>query len=494
MVTLDIEDSYIRIMVVRGRQVEAAASLPLEPGLVHDGVIVNPVVVGRQINELMAAHGISDRRVVVSISGIHSIYRTVSVPKLPKKMMDEAAMREAERVMPVPLNELYTSWQAVSTSEIETTLCLVGIPRNTIDAMLEALRQAGLQPEAMDVRPLALARVADERNALIINAEQIGFDIVVMVDGIPELLRSLPFQADTSSADDKVAEVKEELERTVAFFNSGHKTSQITSSVAAFVSGELGDMLSQALEHRVKPLPQLLSYTDGINSSEYAANIGLALRQARPDVNSTQVNLNVTPQAYLPKPFPLIQLVSWAIIALGVLLILLYGMSTVQKYRETLTLDSQVNRLRAQVIPTEGSEAAVKQLQTQINTAQTSGAIFDKPLDTARTQRATVNDGLSKVTSLLPGIIDLYSIAYSKEGATLVTTTYSTSTSGTSSSSTSSEKTPAISVTGVAPDETTIVDYVRDLRNSKQFSEVLISNMLEVEYNQWQFTLTLIKP
>ena len=47
----------------------------------------------------------------------------------------------------------------------------------------------------MDVRPLALARVADERDALIINVQPVGFDIVVMIDGIPELLRSLPFPA-----------------------------------------------------------------------------------------------------------------------------------------------------------------------------------------------------------------------------------------------------------------------------------------------------------
>src|SRR4030042_856542 len=129
MVTLDIEDTSIKIMSVKGRQVEAAASLPLEPGLVHDGVIINPTAVGQRISELMAAHGIAEKKVVVGISGIHSIYRTVNIPKLPKNLIDEAAPRQAERVMPVPLNELYTSWQTISMSDIETTLCIVGLPR-----------------------------------------------------------------------------------------------------------------------------------------------------------------------------------------------------------------------------------------------------------------------------------------------------------------------------------------------------------------------------
>jgi Tfp pilus assembly protein PilN len=103
-------------------------------------------------------------------------------------------------------------------------------------------------------------------------------------------------------------------------------------------------------------------------------------------------------------------------------------------------------------------------LQTQIDEAQKAGAVFTQALASARAQRATVNSDLSKVTSLLPGIIDLNSINYA---------------SGT------------LTVTGTAPDDTTVVDYVRDLTNSGQFSSVMISNMAEIELNNWQFTLTL---
>ena len=464
MVTLDIEDNSIKLMVVRGKQVEAAASLPLEPGLIHDGVIINPAAVGQRIRELMTAHGIAEKKVVVGISGIHSIYRTASIPKLPKNLIDEAARREAERVMPVPLNELYTSWQAISVSDIETAICLVGIPRSTVDAMLATLQQAGLQPEAMDVRPLALTRVADERDAIIINAQQTGFDIVIMIDGIPELLRSLPFPSDATSPDEKVAEVKEELERTVSFYNSSHKGSEITTNVAAFVSGELGGILAQTLEHRVKPLPQLLSYTDNLNTSEYAANIGLALRQARTDLSPAKVSLDVTPEAYLPKPFPIIQLASWAFILVSIAVLFMFGISTLQEYSRTMSLQIQVRNIETQVALRQGTETAIAQLQTKTDQAKKDVNTFKQPLDAAKEQRAKINGALSKVTSSLPGIVALNSISCSNQATT---------------------------VTGTAPDDTIIVDYVRTLRNSAQFSSVLISNMSEVEYNRWQFTLTL---
>jgi type IV pilus assembly protein PilM len=464
MITLDIEDTSIKIMAVTGRRIQSAASLPLEAGLVHDGVITDPATVGRRIGELMSSQGISERKVVVGISGIHGIYRVVNVPKLPKKLLDEAAKREMERLMPVPLNELYTSWQAVNISDIETVLCLVGMPRNTVDAMLETLHQAGLQAEAMDVRPLALARVTDERNALIINVQPAGFDIVVAIDGIPELLRSLPFPADATSPDEKVAEVKEELERTVTYYNSSHKGTEITRQTAAFISGELGEMLAATLEYRGKPLPQVLVSTDSLNTSEYAANIGLALRQTRTEISPARVSINVAPEAYLPKPFPVIQLASWAFIVLAIAVLLILGVSTLQSYGQTQSLQTQVNAAQNQVNTRQGSDAAIKQLQAQIEATKAAGTTFKKPLDVAKAQRTDANAGLSKATSLLPGIIAITSITYGTSG---------------------------IVIAGVAPDDTTIVDYVRDLRNSGQFSLVLISNMSEVDFNKWTFTLNM---
>jgi Tfp pilus assembly protein PilN len=337
------------------------------------------------------------------------------------------------------------------------------LPRNTVDAMLETLRQAGLHPETIEVRPLALVRVADEKDAIVINAESDGFDIAVMINGIPELLRSLPFPAGTDSPDEKIAEVKEELERTVAFYNSSHKGGEITAGTAAFVSGELGEVLAGTLEQRVKPLPQLLSYSDGLDTREYASNIGLALRQARPDMSGTQVNLNVTPEVYLPKPFPVIQLASWAFIVLAVVILLLFGISTMRSYSTTLSLQSQVDSAQIQVDVRQGTQTAISKLQTQIDDAKSAAAKFTQPLDTAQAQREKITTDLGTITSLLPGIVNLNSINYAT----------------------------SITVTGTAPDDTTVNDYVRALTNSGQFSSVLITNMSEVAFNNWTFALAL---
>ena len=464
MFTLDIEDTCIKMMVVKGRRVETAATLPLEPGLVEDGVVVDKAAVSQRIKELMAAHGVAERQVVVSISGIHSIYRVVSLPRLPKGLLSEAARREMERVMPVPLNELYTSWQAIPVSDIEIAICLVGLPRNTIDAMLDTLHEAGLESSVMDIRPLALARVTDEKDALIINVQPASFDIVVMVDGIPELLRSLPFPSGDVSAADKVAAVKEELDRTVTFYNSSHKASPINENTAAFVSGELGEMLVEALGYQVKPLPEWLSYPEGFVASEYAANIGLALKQGGIGRSQVRVDINVVPAAYLPKPRPIVEVVSWAFVVIAVAVLVPLAVLTQREYRESSALQTQVDAAQLQVRVREGTKADVEELQAKVAQAKAGTAVFEQPLDDFEAQRERVNRDLSKVTSLLPGTIDLDSIDYGEED---------------------------LEISGTAPDEAAILSYCRSLRDTGRFSEVLVSDMHEVEYNEWDFTLTL---
>jgi Tfp pilus assembly protein PilN len=156
-------------------------------------------------------------------------------------------------------------------------------------------------------------------------------------------------------------------------------------------------------------------------------------------------------------------MVSWVFIPVAIAVIFLLAISTLQTFRETQLLQAKVDTAQTQVQIRQGTEVALKQLQTKVDEAKKARDAFKPPLDSAKAQRTKVNGDLSKATSLLPGIIELTSISYSQ----------------------------SLTISGTATDETIIVNYVRNLRNSGQFSEVLISDMHEIEYNEWQFSLTL---
>ena len=50
--TLFIRDTVINLLVMKGRQVEKWASLPLEPGLVSQGLIVDEARVADEVKQL----------------------------------------------------------------------------------------------------------------------------------------------------------------------------------------------------------------------------------------------------------------------------------------------------------------------------------------------------------------------------------------------------------------------------------------------------------
>ena len=485
MVTLDIEDTCIKMMVVKGRSVEMAASLPLEPGLVEDGVVTDTAKVGQRIRELMAEHAVEENRVVAAVSGVHSIYRVASLPRLPKTMLGEAARREMERVTPVPLAELYTSWQAAGVSDVETVMCLVGLPRTTIDAMLETLRQAGLECQFMDVRPLALARVADEKDAIIVNVQPAAFDIVVTVDGITQLLRSLTFPAGDMSESDKVAVIKEELDRTVTFYDSGHKESPIPENMALFLGGELREMLPEALGYRAKPLPEWLSYPEGFDAAGYAVNVGLALQEVKVGVSLVRVSVNVLPEAYLPKRRPIMEVVSWIFVLVAVVVLVPLAVLTHSEVRETSRLQAEVDKAHGQVEIRQGTQTMLEELQAKVDELKAVRDVFEQPLQECEAQRAKVNGDLSKVTSLLPATVDLSSISYSRDIEIEVETQITL----VAEEETKVKMLVRLLVAGTAPDEETVLGYARGLRDTDRFANVVPLSMEEVEYNEWNFSL-----
>ena len=94
-VTLFIEDTAIKLLEARGRQVKKWAKLPLEPGLVSDGVILDEDQVADKLKELLELQGVKARKVTAGLSGFNSVYRLVSLPELPLAILPEAVKREA---------------------------------------------------------------------------------------------------------------------------------------------------------------------------------------------------------------------------------------------------------------------------------------------------------------------------------------------------------------------------------------------------------------
>jgi type IV pilus assembly protein PilM len=183
--TLFINDNTVNLVVVEGKRVKKWASLYLEPGLVSQGVVVDETQVADKIKELLRMVKETGGKYVVGLSGLNSLYRLISLPELPEAILPAAVTQEAGRVIPVPLDEVYLSYQRIPASVGETRVFLAAFPRNVADASYRTLKTAGIEPYIMDLAPLAICRTLDEPRAIIVNTRLDNLDIIVMVDRLP---------------------------------------------------------------------------------------------------------------------------------------------------------------------------------------------------------------------------------------------------------------------------------------------------------------------
>ena len=185
LASLYFDDTSIRLVVTKGRQIKKWAQLDLEPGLIESGVVTDEAEVAARIRRLFQSQKEPLRKVLVGMSGLYCQTRPAVFPQLPRGMLEEAVAREAKRVLTLAPEEIYQSWQTIAAPEGKSQILLEAVPRRTVDALLNALRQAGLKPSFLDLKPLALSRVVRETRAVLVDVQTAEFDLVIVAGGVP---------------------------------------------------------------------------------------------------------------------------------------------------------------------------------------------------------------------------------------------------------------------------------------------------------------------
>jgi len=478
VVTLYVEDTSLRLLVVQGARVKKCAILPLESGLVKDGVVVDETKVAAIIRGFFKAQKVKPGKVIAGLSGLHSLSQLITLPHLPESMLAEAIKREAERVLPVPLDELYISWQIIPASGEEMPVFLVALPRKAADALIKTLHQAGVKPYLMDLAPLALARVVDKDTAIVVNARSSEFDIVIIVEGVPQLIRSLSFHGEAESPEERLSIIRGELERTIKFYNSSHPDKPFEPSLPILVSGEMVETpeacqsLADELKRSVSPLSLPVKCPKNIAVSEYIVNIGLVLKEISFEkwTSPLVVDLNVLPEVYRPKAVTLSRILVPVGITVGIGAIVFLWMLAQGAIADTVSLQNQVDvsngLLEIRLEKWQAQSDAVAEFETQVEELGATSDALNAMLDGFSSQQATVNGDLTATISTinLPGNVDLGSINHA--GGVLA-------------------------IKGVSTSETEVLEYAKALQDTDRFSEVIISGIESIE-DGVSFTLTLI--
>ncbi|MBU0702756.1 MAG: pilus assembly protein PilM [Chloroflexi bacterium] len=284
--TLSVEATEVRLLIVRERRVLRWTSAPLPAGVLHNGQVVQPTAFGQAVASLVKQAKGPRRKAVVSLGGQRSLVRTLSLPAISPKLLDETVRREARRELPLPLEELYLSWQVIGDGSTTSRLqvFILGVPRESLDNCVIGLRRAGLRPVAMDLKPLALVRAVNLPDVLLADLEAETGSVILVCGFVPYIIRSVaPPGGGAPPLAERAEHLVVEIQRILDFYGSALATKHPPWSPVVCLTGALGG--EEEVRARVgarwplvEPAPPL-PLPKELPLLPYLVNVGLALKR-----------------------------------------------------------------------------------------------------------------------------------------------------------------------------------------------------------------------
>lgn len=409
--SLYIDDAAIYVLLSRGRQVVKWASSPLEPGLIAEGLIQDEDAMAAKLIELWQSQGIGAKKVIVGISGISYLSHVITIPELPEEMLAEAVTREASMALAVSVEEVYISWQVLSSAPGEMTIYVSALPRNSVDIMVATLRKAGLDPYLAEVKPLAIARTSTEPVAIMVDVQPASFDIIILADGMLGVVRSLPLSPEVSM-EENLPTIIEELDRSIIFYNSAHMDNPLDITVPISVSGELAErediweQVSGRQNRPVQVMPSPMAVAEGFPLTRYITNIGLALKDVlaseKGAIAYSQIDFNALPEVYRPKARKLGDVLLLPTIVGGLALVAIGAFISVGVAVNVGELRNELKSVNQTAIAQQVTAADIATLNLEVDSVEAVRDVFAADLNAFLINRDKVSGDLWETNSCLP--------------------------------------------------------------------------------------------
>lgn len=201
---LDIGTSAVKIVEVEGGprsiKINRFGIIPLPVGSLSGGVVTNIDEVSRAIVGLFQSSKITRKQVLVAIAGQAVIVRNIKMPSISKDELKDAVRWEAEKYIPFPVDEVTMDYQVIKQAQEQNELeiMLVCAHNDIIKSHLGTLKDANIQPLAIDIQPFALMRSVGLENS--VNNSSIALldigagttDLTIVKSGIPRFTRIIP--------------------------------------------------------------------------------------------------------------------------------------------------------------------------------------------------------------------------------------------------------------------------------------------------------------
>lgn len=168
-----------------------------------EGTIIDSGAVMDTLSMIFDENKISNKNVIISISGNSVIIKKISLPPMNAEELEESIIWEAKHNIPIPYEETsidYTILKSPHASEEKNfDILLVGAKKDKISNYTNVISQAQMKSEAIEVDVFALQNAVEinypeifrEKKFALINLGAHLTNVIIIEDGIPQLYRDL---------------------------------------------------------------------------------------------------------------------------------------------------------------------------------------------------------------------------------------------------------------------------------------------------------------
>jgi type IV pilus assembly protein PilM len=226
-VGLDLDGAFIAAVQTSADGVSRAASTELAPGVISDGEVTDVTALTDALRDFFKSNGLP-KRVRLGIANQQIVVRQMEIPKIEDDKERDAAVRfQAAEAIAMPLEEVVLDHQVVGETvspegSARLRVVVVAARESMIARVVEAVRDAGLRPEGIDLNAFALVRTlavpSDSTETARVFCHLGGVTNLAIAVGT-SCLFTRPLSTQWDSDDDSVAAaLAEEIRLSIDFY------------------------------------------------------------------------------------------------------------------------------------------------------------------------------------------------------------------------------------------------------------------------------------
>lgn len=285
-VALSFEGSNVRLLQFGGERVLGWTDLPLPEETVRGGLVVDAAGLGAALDEIFAQLRLPRRGVLGSLSGLRASAALLELPWLREEDDAGAVVDEAQRALGINPDETFLFWQRIPGRRRDRFVYILAVPREPLLLALEACDVARIQVAELELKPLALARAVNQRDAVIGSLELDSLDVVVVVDDLPILFRSLSLPSGLVSREPAQEHLVAEIVQALSHYEDAAPGHLLDPNAPIYLRGAdtggiaLAERIRAQTGHPIGHLSSPLVCPSDFPLADQLVNVGLALKRA----------------------------------------------------------------------------------------------------------------------------------------------------------------------------------------------------------------------